>query len=75
MAFTFKLEHPDGDNRRPARLTIATPQWREGDTFMSRPGQTFRIPAINDSSDDFHAPSGGPSVSSCGHGPRGAAAF
>jgi hypothetical protein len=28
---------------------------REGDTFFTRPGRTFRILAINDSSDDFHA--------------------
>jgi hypothetical protein len=36
-------------------FTSATPQWREGDTFLSRPGRVFRILAINDSSDDFHA--------------------
>jgi hypothetical protein len=33
----------------------ATPTWHEGDTFVSRPGRTFRILAINDSSDDCHA--------------------
>jgi hypothetical protein len=54
-AFQYRLILKDGTPADPPVFTTATPQWREGDTFMSRPGRTFRILAINESSDDFHA--------------------
>jgi hypothetical protein len=38
------------DRADSLRRTLTT-----DDTFMSRPGRTFRIVAINDASDDFHA--------------------
>jgi hypothetical protein len=54
-AFQYRLILKDGTPADPPQFITATPQWREGDTFMSRPGRTFRILAINDSSDDVHA--------------------
>jgi hypothetical protein len=44
-----------GSPADPPRFVTATPTRHEGDTFMSRPGRTCRILAINDGSDDFHA--------------------
>ena len=44
----------DGSPADPPGLTTARPQWREGNTFFTRPGRTFRILAVNDS-DDCHA--------------------
>jgi hypothetical protein len=41
---------PDPQGRHtadPLVFRTATPQWHEADTFMSRPGRTFRILAIN----------------------------
>lgn len=54
-AFQYRLILKDGSPADPQKFETATPQWREGDTFMSRPGRTFRIVAINESSDDCHA--------------------
>jgi hypothetical protein len=54
-AFQYRLILKDGSSADPSVFTTATPTWHEGDTFMIRPGRTFRILAINDSSDDFHA--------------------
>jgi hypothetical protein len=51
----YRLILKDDSSADPPVFTTTTPQWREGDTFMSRPGRTFRILAINDSSDDCHA--------------------
>jgi hypothetical protein len=38
-----------------SRSGAATPVWKVGDSFMLRPGHTFRIIAINASSGDCHA--------------------
>jgi hypothetical protein len=51
-AFQYRLILKDGTPADPPQFITASPQRREGDTFMSRPGRTFRILAINDSSDD-----------------------
>jgi hypothetical protein len=53
-AFQYRLILKEGTPADPPVFTTATPQWREGDTFMSRPGRTFRILAIRESGDDFH---------------------
>ena len=50
-AFQYHLILKDSSSADPPQFVTATPQWREGDTFMSRPGRTFRILAINESSD------------------------
>jgi hypothetical protein len=54
-AFQYRLILKDGTSADSPQFVTATPTWHEGDTFMSRPGRTFRILAINESSDDFHA--------------------
>jgi hypothetical protein len=53
--FTYRLVLKDGSPAEPPQFVTATPTWHEGDTFFTRPGRTFRILAINDSSDDCHA--------------------
>jgi hypothetical protein len=52
-AFQYRLILRDGTPADPPKFETATPQWREGDTFLTRPGRTFRILAITDSGDDF----------------------
>jgi hypothetical protein len=54
-AFQYRLILKDGSSADPPVFTTATPAWHVGDTFFTRPGRTFRILSINDSSDDFHA--------------------
>jgi hypothetical protein len=54
-AFQYRLLLEDGSPADPPVFTTATPQWREGDIFMIRPGRTFRILAIRDGADDSHA--------------------
>jgi hypothetical protein len=54
-AFQYRLILKDGSPADPPQFETTTPQWREGDTFFTRPGRTFRIVAINDASDDCHA--------------------
>jgi hypothetical protein len=45
-AFQYRLILKDGTPADPPKFETATPQWREGDTFFTRPGRTFRIVAI-----------------------------
>ena len=51
----IRLILKNGSPADPPQFVTGTPTWHEGDTFMSRPGRTFRILAINDTSDDCHA--------------------
>ena len=53
--FTYRLILKDGSPAEPPQFVTATPTWHEGDTFFTRPGRTFRILAINDTSHDCHA--------------------
>ena len=55
QVFTYRLILKDGSPADPPQFVTATPTWDEGDIFMSRPGRMFRILAINDGTDDFHA--------------------
>jgi hypothetical protein len=48
--FTYRLILKDGSPADPPVFTTATPTWHAGDTFFTRPGRTFRILAINDTS-------------------------
>jgi hypothetical protein len=40
MAFTFKLEHPDGTPADPPTLRSAVPNWEIGDKIPRGPGKT-----------------------------------
>jgi hypothetical protein len=53
--FTYRLILKDGSPADPPQFVTATPVWKVGDSFMLRPGRTFRILAINDGNDDCHA--------------------
>jgi hypothetical protein len=53
-AVQYRLILKDGSPADPPVFTTAAPQWREGDTFMSRPGRTFRILQTRDAADGFH---------------------
>jgi hypothetical protein len=39
MAFTFKLEHPDGTPADPPTLRSAVPNWEIGDKIPFGPGK------------------------------------
>jgi hypothetical protein len=39
MAFTFKLEHPDGTPADPPTLKSAVPNWQIGDRIPLGPGR------------------------------------
>lgn len=39
MAFTFKLEHPDGTPADPPTLRSAVPVWKPGHTIPRGPGK------------------------------------
>lgn len=54
-AFQYRLILKDGSPADPPVFTTATSQWRESDTFFSRPGRVFRILKIREGGDDFHA--------------------
>jgi hypothetical protein len=42
MAFTFKLEHPDGTPADPRTLRSAVPHWSPGDTIpLGRAGRRY----------------------------------
>jgi hypothetical protein len=52
MAFTFKLEHPDGKPADPPTLRSAVPNWEIGDQIPRGPGKAGirrgRIRAVHD---------------------------
>ena len=43
MAFTFKLENPDGTPADPPTLRSAVPTWEPGDRIFLGPGRTLRV--------------------------------
>ena len=53
MAFRFRLETVDGRPAEPARLTVAVPKMRSGDTIPLGP-RTLRVVAVRD--DDAEQP-------------------
>jgi hypothetical protein len=52
MAFTFKLEHPDGTSADPPTLRSAVPNWEIGDHIPMGPGKpalvVVGLRAVND---------------------------
>jgi hypothetical protein len=59
-AFPFVLVLEDGEPADPAMFVTAAPDWHEGDVFLPRGGERFRILAIEPTMDDelpFHATS------------------
>jgi len=58
VPFRFALFLEDDELADPAVFVTATPDWHEGDVFMPRGGERFRIVAIEPTMDDelpFHA--------------------
>jgi hypothetical protein len=51
-AFPFVLVLEDGEPADPAMFVTAAPDWHEGDVFLPRGGERFRILAIEPMSDD-----------------------
>lgn len=49
--FKFTLVLEDGSPADPATLTVAVPNWREGDKVLIRPGFEFVIVAIDETSE------------------------
>ena len=43
MAFTFKLENPDGTPADPPTMRSAVPTWEPGDRIFLGPGKTLRV--------------------------------
>ena len=43
MAFSFKLEHPDGTPADPPTMRSAVPTWAPGDRIFLGPGKTLRV--------------------------------
>ena len=57
MPFRYVLILDDGEPADPAVFVIAAPDWDEGDVFLPRGGERFRILAIEPTMDDelpFH---------------------
>ena len=48
MAFTFKLEHPDGTPADPPTLRSAVPNWKGSDTIPLRPGRSLRVVEVRE---------------------------
>jgi hypothetical protein len=46
MPFRFALFLENGEPADPAVFVVANPVWNEGDVFMPRGGERFRILAI-----------------------------
>ena len=47
MPFRFALLFADGEPADPAVFVTAAPDWHEGDVFLPRGGERFRILAID----------------------------
>jgi hypothetical protein len=57
MAFTFKLENPDGTPADPPTLRSAVPNWEIGDKIPFGPGKpAFLVVGIRNASDPEHHP-------------------
>ena len=55
MAFTFKLEHPDGTPADPPTLRTAVPNWEIGDKIPFGPGKpALLVVGIRNASDPTH---------------------
>jgi hypothetical protein len=52
--FTYRLILEDGSPLDPPQFVSAVPSWREGETFMIRPGRVYRI-VEQRPADDAHA--------------------
>jgi len=58
VPFRFALLFADGEPADPAVFVTAAPDWNEGDVFLPRGGERFRILAIEPTMDadlPFHA--------------------
>jgi hypothetical protein len=55
MAFTFKLEHPDGTPADPPTLGSAVPNWAIGDQIPMGPGKpALMVVGVRNASDPTH---------------------
>jgi hypothetical protein len=55
MAFTFKLEHPDGTPAEPPTLRSAVPDWASGDKIPFGPGKpALLVVGIRNTSEPTH---------------------
>ncbi len=55
MAFTLKLEHPDGTPAHPPTLRSAVPNWAIGDTIPFGPDKpTLLVVGIRNASEPTH---------------------
>jgi hypothetical protein len=55
MAFTFKLEHPDGTPADPATLRSAVPDWRVGDKIPFGPEKpSLLVVGVRNATDPTH---------------------
>jgi hypothetical protein len=43
MAFTFRLENPDGSPAEPPTFATAVPNWKPGDAIPLGNGRTLRV--------------------------------
>lgn len=51
MAFTFKLEHADGEPADPPTMNTAVPNWRLGDKIPLGSGKALRVIDIRPGAD------------------------
>jgi hypothetical protein len=49
--FTFNLIRADGTTVDPPTFVTAVPSWREGETFLLRPGHVYRIVEVREAED------------------------
>ena len=55
MAFTFKLEHPDGTPADPPTLKSAVPNWEIGDQIPRGPDKpAFEVVGVRSAGDPEH---------------------
>ena len=55
MAFTFKLEHPDGTPADPPTIRSAVPNWEIGDKIPFDPGKAaLLVVGIRNTSEPTH---------------------
>ena len=52
MRFRYVLFLEDGERADPAVFVTGAPDWHEGDVFLPRGGERFRILAIDPAVDD-----------------------
>ena len=54
MAFTFKLENPDGTPADPPTMRSAVPTWEPGDRIFLGPGRTLRVLELRTAKEPAH---------------------